>query len=88
MVMALAAARLDLHSRLDNDMFNHIAYVSNRILMIAKTEGVSKDTLEVMGKYLWRLLRVLQAYNAKKNRETSWREVARVIADFKSVFGG
>lgn len=85
--MLLADDKLDLTNKLDNDMFNHITYVSNRILMIAKKEGVSKDTLTEMGKYLWRLFRVMQAYNHKK-REPSLEEVANIVLEFKSVFTG
>lgn len=85
--MLLADEKLDLTNQLDNDMFNHITYVSNRILMLAKTEGVSSDTLTVMGKYVWRLFRVMQAYNEKK-REPSLEQLADIVLEFKSVFTG
>ena len=68
-------------------MFNHITYVSNRILMIAKEEGVSRDSLEKMGKYLWRLFRVLQAYN-EKNRGMSLNEIISIVSDFRAAFNG
>ncbi len=54
--------------------------------MIAKKEGVHKDTLVQMGKYLWRLFRVMQAYNHKK-RDVSLQEVLNIVLEFKSVFG-
>lgn len=85
--MLLASEKLDLHSKLDNDMFNHIIYVSNRILMITKKEGLSKDSIESMAKYLWRLFRVFQAYN-HKNRDATLREILDVVSQFRSVFGG
>jgi hypothetical protein len=86
-VMHLADEKLDLKNQLDNDMFNHISYVSNRVFMIVKKEGVHSDTLVEIGKYLWRLFRVIQAYNEKK-RESSLTDIINVVSDFKSVFGG
>ena len=85
--MHLADEKLDLTNQLENDMFNHISYVSNRIFMIAKKEGVNKDTLTKMGKYLWRLFRVMQAYNHKK-RDASLQDALNIVLEFKSVFGG
>jgi len=85
--MLLADEQLDLTNQLDNDMFNHITYVSNRIIILAKEEGISKDTLTVMGKYLWRLFMVMQAYNGKK-REPSLQQIVNIVLDFKSVFTG
>ena len=85
--MLLASEKLDLTNKLDNDMFNHVTYVSNRILMLAKKEGVGSETLTTMGKYLWRLFRVFQAYNSKK-REPSLNELANIVLDFRSVFTG
>lgn len=85
--MHLADEKLDLTNQLDNDMFNHVAYVSNRVFMIAKKEGVHRDTLVEMGKYLWRLFNVVQAYNSKK-RDSSLQDALNVVLDFKSVFGG
>lgn len=85
--MLLASQKLDLRTKLDNDMFNHITYVSNRILMIAKTEGINSDTLESMGKYLWRLFRVMQAYNHKM-RDVSLNEIINIVSEFKTVFTG
>lgn len=68
-------------------MFNHIVYVSNRILLLAKKEGVSRDSLEVMGKYLWRLFRVTQAYNDKQ-KDVTLNEIVNIVLDFKGVFAG
>jgi len=85
--MLLADERLDLRNQLDNDMFNHITYVSNRILMLAKKEGVSSNSLTSMGKYLWRLFMVMQAYNEKK-REPSLQQIADIVLEFKAVFTG
>jgi hypothetical protein len=85
--MVLASDKLDLRNQLDNDMFNHVTYVTNRILMMAKKEGVNKDTLTVMGKYLWRLFRVFQAYNTKK-REPTLKDIVNIVLEFKSVFTG
>lgn len=85
--MFLADEKLDLSNKLDNDMFNHITYVSNRIFMMAKKDGVDKESLTQMGKYLWRLFNVLQAYNAKK-REPSLSQITNIVLEFKSVFTG
>lgn len=85
--MSLASEKFDLTNKLDNDMFNHVTYITNRILIIAKKDGISKDTLTQMGKYLWRLLRVTQAYNHKK-RDVSLNEILNIALEFKSVFTG
>jgi hypothetical protein len=55
--------------------------------MIAKKEGVSRDTLEEMGKYLWRLFRVMQAYNSKK-RDVTLERIVGIVKEFKNVFVG
>jgi len=68
-------------------MFNHIVYVSNRILLLAKQDGVTSDSLETMGKYLWRLFRVAQAYEHKQ-REATLGGILSIVADFESVFTG
>ena len=68
-------------------MFNHIVYVSNRILLLAKREGIDKKTLTSMGKYLWRLVLVLQAYNSKK-RDITLDSVLSIVVEFKGVFSG
>jgi len=85
--MVLAASKLDLNNKLDNDLFNHIVYVSNQSLMIAKKEGIDNESLEKIGKMLWRLFMVVQAYNAKR-RNASLEEVIRIVGDFRSVFSG
>lgn len=85
--MIFAASKLDLTKQLDNDMFNHVTYVANRILMLAKKEGTSKESLVIMGKYLWRLFRVFQAYSAKQEKITL-EKVINVVIEFKEVFGG
>lgn len=83
--MILAASKLDLTNKLDNDMFNHITYVSNRILLLSKREGISRDTLEEMGKYLWRLFRVFQAYNHKRKNVTL-KEIIAIAKEFTATF--
>jgi len=85
-IQLLADQSLDLHNKLDNDMFNHISYVSNRCLMIIKKEGVDKDSLVECGKYLWRLFRVAQAYNHKK-RDVTLGDIVNIVQEFKVVFG-
>lgn len=86
-VMILAASKLDLRRKLDNDMFNHIVYVSNRILLLLKKDGLDKETLERAGKYIWRLLRVVQAYNHKK-RDVTIKEILDIVEEFKVIFVG
>jgi hypothetical protein len=85
-IMILASTKLDLNNKLDNDMFNHVIYVSNRILMLSKKEGISKETGIKMGKYLWRLFRVFQAYSEKK-REVTLDRIVGVVKEFKVAFG-
>lgn len=85
--MIFAASHLDLTNQLDNDMFNHITYVTNRCLMIMKKEGVGKEQLEAMGKYLWRLFRVIQAYNEKK-QQISLNQIINIVNDFRATFSG
>ena len=86
-VILLASTKFNLRNKLDNDMFNHIIYVSNRILMLAKRDGIDKKSLEVMGKYIWRLLNVISAYNAKQ-RDVTLSRIVAIVDDFKSVFTG
>lgn len=82
----MAAQKLNLHQKLDNTMFNHISYVTNRCLIILQKDGLGSDELEKVGKYLWRLFRVFQAYNHKK-REPTLSEVISIVEEFKEVFG-
>lgn len=86
-VQLYADTLLDLHTKLDNDMFNHVSYVANRCLMILKKEGASRDSIEKCGKYLWRLFRVAQAYN-HKNRKVTLNEIINIVQEFKVAFGG
>ena len=86
-VMLLADEKLDLKNKLDNDLFNHITYVSNQSLLMLKREGAKKDTVVKVGKLFWRLGNVLMAYNAKK-REPSIDQAIGIITDMKSIFGG
>lgn len=85
--MVLAASKLDLRNQLDNDLFNHITYVTNQCLMLAKKEGVDGDSLTKMGKMLWRLYNVVRAYNAKR-QAVSLEQVLNIIEEFKGVFSG
>jgi len=85
--MLIASERLDLHNKLDNDMFNHIVLVTNRVLLLAKYEGTKRESLISMGKYIWRLIRVIQAYNSKR-RNITLEELLGIVNEFKSVFGG
>lgn len=86
-VQLMADQVLNLHNKLDNDMFNHVSYVANRCLMELKKEGASKETLVTCGKYLWRLFNVVQAYNHKK-RDVTLDELVSIVQEFKSVFTG
>jgi hypothetical protein len=86
-VMQLASIKLDLRNQLDNDMFNHIVFVSNQCLMTAKKQGINKGSLEIIGKYLWRLFNVLMAYNSKR-RDVTLNEIISIVGEFKSVFAG
>ena len=85
--MLIASEKFDVSNKLDRDMFQHVTFVSNRILMLAKKEGVNRDSIEVMGKYLWRLFRVVQAYNHKR-RDITLDEVVQIVTNFRSVFSG
>lgn len=78
---------LNLRRKLDNDMFNHVSYVANRCLLLLKHEGTNRETLIKCGKYLWRLIRVVQTYNHKK-RDASLQEVLDIVVEFKGVFDG
>lgn len=68
-------------------MFNHIVLVTNKVLLLAKREGVGKESLTKMGKYVWRLIRVIQAYNHKR-RDVTLEEIVGIVTDFKDVFVG
>jgi hypothetical protein len=84
--MLAASTKFDLRNKLDNDMFNHIVYVSNQVLMLAKKQGITKESLVGMGKYLWRLFNVVQAYNAKRP-DVTLSEIVGIVNEFRSVFG-
>jgi len=86
-VQLLADQKLNLHTKLDNDLFNHISYVTNRCLAILKKEGANKESLTKCGKFLWRLFRVVQAYN-HKNRNITLDEIVGIVKEFKAVFAG
>lgn len=85
--MLMASTKLDLRRELDNKMFNHVTFVTNRILLMLRDEGATGDVLERSGKYLWRLFRVFQAYNHKK-RDVTFSEIIDIVTEFKSVFTG
>lgn len=55
--------------------------------MIAKKRGLGSEEREIIGKYLWRLFCVVQAYS-HKNRQPSLTEVISIVKEFKGVFGG
>jgi hypothetical protein len=86
-IQLMAAQKLNLRNQLDNDMFNHISYVSNQCLQIMKREGLSSESLVLIGKLLWRLFRVFQAYN-EKQREVTLSRIIDIVQEFKNVFGG
>ena len=83
----LASEKFDLRNQLDNDMFNHVIYVTNQVLLLAKRDGIGEESLTKMGKYIWRLINVIQAYNSKK-RDVTLEELANIVLDFKDVFLG
>jgi len=85
--MLMASQQFDVTKKLDRDMFQHVTYVTNRSLAILRDEGVSWESSEKIGKYLWRLFRVIQAYNAK-NRDVTMDSLISIVTDFKSVFTG
>ncbi|HUS89617.1 MAG TPA: hypothetical protein VMW91_09670 [Desulfosporosinus sp.] len=85
--MLLASEKLDLRRELDNKMFNHVTFVTNRILLMLRDEGATGDVLEKSGKYLWRLFMVFQAYNSKK-RDISFSEIIDIVTEFRNVFTG
>tara|TARA_Y100000593_G_scaffold59255_1_gene109833 strand:+ start:221 stop:511 length:291 start_codon:yes stop_codon:yes gene_type:complete len=86
-IQLMADDILNLHNKLDNDMFNHISYVSNRCLMILKKKGANRKTLEQCGKYLFRLRKVTKAYGHKKKNVTL-DKIMEIVEEFKSVFSG
>lgn len=85
--MQAAVIHLDLTNQLDNDLFNHIAYVSNQSLLIMKREGIQKEQRIAIGKMLWRLYLVIGAYNKKKEVATL-RSLLNEIQAFIEVFTG
>lgn len=86
-VIELARRKFDLNNKLDNDMFNHVVYVSNQILMMAKKDGVSWETIEKSCKMLLRLYQVLVAYNGKRQDVTVGR-ILSIVGDFRDTFSG
>jgi hypothetical protein len=86
-VIALARGRFDLRNKLDNDMFNHVVYVSNQSMMLLKKQGANWTTAEKIGKLFWRLFNVIQAYNSKR-RSLTLGEILRIVSEFEAIFGG
>lgn len=85
--MLIASEKFDVSRKLERDVFQHVVYVSNRVLMLSKKDGINRDSVKLMGKHLWRLLRVIQAYNHKR-RDFSLDEVVQATNIFRSVFSG
>lgn len=85
--MQAAAIHLDLSNQLDNDLFNHIAYVSNQSLLILKREGLDSESKVKIGKMLWRLYLVVGAYN-KKKEDLTLKSILDEIQNFLAVFSG
>jgi len=85
--MLMASQQFDVTRKLDRDMFQHVTYISNRSFAILRDEGLNKESSEKIGKYLWRLFRVIQAYN-HKNRNVTIEEIQNIVMNFKSVFTG
>lgn len=85
--MVMANQKFDITKKLDRDMFQHVTYVANRSLVVLRDDGLSWKSSEKIGKYLWRLFCVIQAYNAK-NRNVTLDSLISIVTDFKSVFAG
>lgn len=86
-MILLAKSKFDLNKKLDNDMFNHVVYVCNQILQMAKRDGISWEMAEKAGKMLWRLYLVIGAYNGKR-QDVTLSHILSIVGEFHSTFTG
>ena len=76
---------------LDREFKEHLSFVFNQVLQNLRKTGWSNETLENVGKLLFRLYQVFGAYKAKKRTYTAAEWIERLAGlgkEFKSAFHG
>lgn len=75
---------------LDREFKEHLAFVFNQVLQNLRKTGWTKETLENVGRLLFRLYQVFQAYKTKKKAYTPAEWLDRLLTlgrDFDDAFG-
>jgi hypothetical protein len=74
---------------LDKEFREHLGFVFNQCLQNLRKTGLSGETLERVGKLLFRLYAVFQAYKAKKTKYTLSEWIEKLVTlgkDFNDAF--
>ncbi len=83
-----------LKTELDEEMFQHLIYALNSIILTVKDgKGLNKGTIVRGGKTLLRLSRVIQAYVHKKNKENIpaeelAKQLVKIVDSAHDIFVG
>lgn len=64
---------------LDREFKEHLTFVFNQVLQNLRKTGWSQKTLEEVGKLLFRLYQVFQAYKIKKKTYTAAEWIERLV---------
>ncbi|NIN63169.1 MAG: hypothetical protein GTO63_00315, partial [Anaerolineae bacterium] len=64
---------------LDREFKEHLVFVFNQVIQNLRKTGWTKQTLEQVGKLLFRLYAVFKVYKAKKKRYTAQEWLEKVI---------
>jgi hypothetical protein len=65
---------------LDWEFREHLTFVFNQALQAVRKQGLSQAALEKIGKLVFRLFLVFEAYKKKKRRYTLPEWIAQVVA--------
>lgn len=76
--MPLADALAGSENELDREFAGHLKLVFNQALQRLRETGFSAETAEKVGKLLWRLYNVFQAYKAKGREFTGAEWIAKL----------
>lgn len=78
-----------MKTELDEEHFQHLIYAINRVLLLLRAGGLSKQALIGSGKTLLRMTRITKAYVRKKAKQNlSAKEFAEKLLDlFNDMHG-
>jgi hypothetical protein len=74
---------------LDREFKEHLVFVFNQVLQNLRKTGLTAQTLETVGKLLFRLYNVFQAYKSKKTKYTLSEWVEKLVTlgkEFNNAF--